>query len=202
MGKIQQNTVKEEAAAMTQASFQPQGYLRFDLSQGQVSTPDKRRHLVVPAEILRAAGQPEELAKAARQWGEEQGTHLVSLIGGDLLSESPERFVGELAHLMATLGWGWCELQSWGGVLFVVVQQAPRGASTDILANFLAGAFSSASGQRFDCVHVPEDGASRFLLTGPESVGTVKAWVEAGQDAGQIVSRMHAGEHLAGPNSK
>lgn len=187
---------------MTEAHFQPQGYLRFDLGQGQVSTPDKRRHLVVPAEVLKAVTTGEELQEAARRWGEEQGASLARLVGSDVLEQPPETFVTEVAHFLATLGWGWCEVESWGGVLFVVVQQAPRGAAVvGILRGFLAGAFSAASGQRLECVPIPEDGRTRFLLTGPESAGAIAAWVESGATAGQVVGRMMAGEHLSGPHA-
>ncbi len=70
---------------MTEASFKPKGYLRFDLSQGLVSTPDKRRHLIVPAEIINAAGTFASLEEAARSWGQEQGKALVSIAGEDVL---------------------------------------------------------------------------------------------------------------------
>lgn len=187
---------------MTEAHFQPQGYLRFDLGQGQVSTPDKRRHLVVPAEVLKSVTTGDELYEAARRWGEEQGASLARLVGSDVLDHPPEAFVTEVAHFLATLGWGWCEVESWGGVLFVVVRQAPRGAAVaGILRGFLAGAFSAASGQRLDCVPIAEDGRTRFLLTGPEWAGEIRAWVEAGATAGEVVGRMMAGEHLSSPHA-
>lgn len=183
---------------MSEGSFQPQKYLRFDLSQGLVSTPDKRRHLIVPAELLRAAGSAEDLVGAARRWGEEQGINIRNQAGEDILDQSPERFVTELSHLLATIGWGCCELESWGGVLFIVVKQAPRGAANEILNGFLAGAFSSASGQRFDCVPLVESGLTRFLLTGPEYAVSIRSWVENGATPGEVTSRMLAGEHLSG----
>jgi hypothetical protein len=187
---------------MTEARFQPQGYLRFDLSQGHLSTPDERRHLVVPAELLKAAATGDELDGSARRWGEEQGASLAGLVGADVLEQPPERFVTELAHLLATLGWGWCELESWGGVLFVVVQKAPHGgAVVKILRNFLAGAFSAASGQRLECVSIPEEGRIRFLLTGPESSAEIQPWVDAGAGAGEVVGRMMAGDHLTKAHS-
>jgi hypothetical protein len=187
---------------MTEAHFQPQGYLRFDLGQGQVSTPDKRRHLVIPAEVLKSVTTGEELHDAARRWGEEQGTGLAGLVGSDVREQPPEKFVTEVAHFLATLGWGWCEVESWGGVLFVVVQQAPRGAAVvEILRGFLAGAFSAASGHRLECVPIPEDGLTRFLLTAPENAAAIRGWVGAGATAGQVVGRMMAGEHLSSPHA-
>ncbi len=182
---------------MTDASFQPQGYLRFDLSQGLASTPDKRRHLVLPAEVLRAVGNDESLDDAARSWGEEQGTSLANLVGDDVLTLPPERFVTELSHLMATLGWGWCTMESWGGVAFVLVQQAPRGGGLRILKSFLAGAFSTASGLKFDCVAIPDGSTCRFLLTGPESSATIQGWVDAEASAGEVANRMLEGAHLS-----
>jgi hypothetical protein len=187
---------------MTEAHFQPQGYLRFDLGQGQVSTPDKRRHLVVPAEVLKSMTTDDDLHDAARRWGEEQGASLAKLAGADVLEQPPETFVTEISHFLATLGWGWCEVESWGGVLFVVVQQAPRGtAVAGILRGFLAGAFSTVSGERLECVAIAEDGRTRFLLTGPENAGEIRAWVEAGATAGEVVGRMMAGEHLKSPQA-
>jgi len=181
---------------MTEASFKPEGYLRFDLSQGLVSTPDKRRHFIVPAEIINAAGTYASLEEAARKWGQEQGAALVTLAGKDVLDRAPEQFIAELAHLMATLGWGWCELESWGGVLFVVVHQGPRGAGNKILSAFLGGVFSAAAGQRFECVGIDDGTARRFLLTGPEHASRIQGWVDAGAACGEVVSRMHAGDHL------
>lgn len=182
---------------MSEASFQPAGYLKFDLSQGLLSTPDKRRHIVIPAELLRVLGSQDELESLARRWGEEQGNDLVKLIGGDALSKSPERFVTELSHLMATLGWGWCDLESWGGVLFLVVQGSPRGDANKILSKFIAGVFTSASSKKFECVCFAEDSKNRFLLTGPEHVGTIQKWVDSGATAGEVASRMQSGDHLS-----
>ncbi len=187
---------------MTEASFQPQGYLRFNLDQGKLSTPDKRRHLVIPADLIGVAGKGDGLEEAARSWGKEQGIHLTKLVGKEVLEQSPERFITELSHLLATLGWGWCELESWGGVLFVVVRQAPRGSAVTILNNFLSGAFSSASGQQLACVPIPEDGACRFLVTGPENAGAIRSWVDVGTKIGEVVSRMLAGEHLSDAKTK
>lgn len=183
---------------MTEASFQPQGYLRFDLSQGQISTPDKRRHLVVPAELIGATGDDDALDDAAQRWGQEQGTALRSLIGGDLLKQPPERFITELAHVLATLGWGWCELESWSGVLFVVVERAPSGNAVRILRNFLAGVFTSASGQTFGSVAVSESGKDRFLLTTPDSADIIEGWVSKGATVADVVQRMLEGKHLSG----
>ena len=192
---------EREAAPMTEASFQPRGYLRFDLAHGLASTPDKRRHLVVPAEVLREADRGEKLDEAARRWGEEQGEHLAGLVGDQLLQLPPERFLTELSRLLATLGWGWCTLESWGGVLFVVVQQAPRGAARRILQHFLGGVFTAASGHKFVSIAIPEGNTCRFLLTGPENEPTISEWVRAGATAGIVASRMLAGEHLSGPTA-
>ena len=183
---------------MTQASFQPQGYVRFDLAQGLASTPDKRRHLVIPGEVLRAVGDDEALDQAALRWGEEQGVALSKLVGDDLVEQPPERFVTELSHLLATLGWGWCQMESWGGVVFVVVRQAPRGGARRILERFLAGALSTASNQKIACVTISEGSTCRFLVTAPEHHATIKGWVENGASAGEVASRMLAGAHLTG----
>lgn len=187
---------------MTEASFQPQGYLRFDLSQGQISTPDKRRHLVVPAELIGATGDDAALDEAAQRWGQEQGKALRSLIGDDLMKRTPERFITELAHVLATLGWGWCELESWGGVLFVVVERAPSGNALRILRHFLAGVFSSASGKAFGSVTVSDNGKSRFLLTTPDSVGVIEGWVSKGATVTDVVQRMLEGKHLSESRSR
>jgi hypothetical protein len=181
---------------MSEARFQPRGFLKFNLQQGQLSTRDKRRYLVVPAELITAASESDELAEAARKWGMEQGESLADLIGDSILDEAPEEFVTELTHLLASLGWGLCDFESWGSVLCVVAQNAPRGGATTILNHFLAGIFTSIVGERFDCIPVQRNGNVLFVLTGPEGASEVRAWVEQGAEIGEIARRMHAGEHL------
>lgn len=181
---------------MSEARFQPRGFLKFDLRQGQLSAPDKRRYLVVPADLVKVAGVCTEMSEAARSWGEEQGAALMGLVGKDVLDRSPEQFVQELTHLLATLGWGLCELETWGGVVFVVARHAPRGGATVILAHFLAGIFSTIGGSRFECVPIQDEGTVHFVLTGPESEAEIRAWVEQGAEVAEVAKRMHAGEHL------
>ena len=178
---------------MSEARFEPRGYLRFDLGAGRIATRDDRRHLVVPAEIVEAAGAEGTLAEAARSWGREQGKALAGLVPGHVLDEPPESFMTSLAHLLATLGWGRCELESWGGVLFAVVAEAPAGAGAAILGELLAGAFEAVAGESIECVPMEDD---RFLLLGAEGAGEVRGWVGAGARAGEVVTRMLAGEHL------
>lgn len=180
---------------MSEPRFDPRGYLRFDLAAGLLASRDDRRHLVLPASVLEAADDEAALAEASRQWGEEQGRALVDLSGGASLGEAPEPFLTDLAALLATLGWGRCELEAWGGVLFVVVEDPPAGAAAKVLAGLLAGVFDAVSGERFACVPMQE---GRFLLLAEDGVAPVRRWVEAGARPGEVVSRMRAGEHLEG----
>lgn len=181
---------------MTEARFEPRGYLRFDLAKGLVEARDRGRHLVVPAEVLAAAGSEEGLVEAARRWGRELGKALADLADEDALSETPERLVTDLAHLLATLGFGRCELESWGGVLFAVVDGAPTGAGRDVLAGLLAGVFQAMASERFECVPVQDEAGTRFLLCGAEGIDLIKGWVSSGARPGEVVQRMLAGEHL------
>jgi len=178
---------------MTEARFEPRGYLRFDLASGRLATRDDRRHLVIPAEVLEAAGSAEGLAEAARSWGKAQGKTLASFGGGDALEAPPEQFLTDLAHLLATLGWGRCELETWGDVLFAVVGDAPSGGGARVLGALLAGVFEAVGGQRFECIPMAE---GRFLLCGAEGADAIRGWVEAGARPGEVVSRMQSGEHL------
>ncbi len=181
---------------MSTARFEPRGFLKFDLNQGQLSTRDKRRHLVVPVELVKAAGEGTGLSQAARTWGEEQGAALASLIGEDVLDGSPEQFVTELGHLLAALGWGQCNLEAWGGVVFVVAEHAPRGGAAKILSSFLAGVFTAVGGERFECVPLTTEGTIRFVLTGPEGANEIQSWVDDGAEVSDVVGRMHKGDHL------
>jgi hypothetical protein len=184
------------AAEMREARFQPRGFLRFDLRHGQLSTPDQRRYLVVPADLVRESDIDPEMKQAARRWGEEQGAALKGLVGPDVLERSPDELVNELAHLLATFGWGLCELETWGGVAFVVARHAPRGGATAILAQFLAGVFSAIGEDRFECVPIQRDGSVYFVLTGPECAAEIRSWVAQGAEVADVARRMHAGEHL------
>jgi hypothetical protein len=179
---------------MTAVRFEARGYLRFDLAAGRVASRDDRRHVVLPAEVLEAAGSRAELVEAARRWGTAEGQALAALGEGDVLSDPPERFLTDLAHLLATLGLGRCELESWGGVLFAIVDGAPGGGGAEaVLSGLLAGVFEAVAGAPFECVPMPE---GRFLLLGREGVDKVRAWVAGGARAGEVASRMLAGEHL------
>ncbi len=182
---------------MNEARFQPRGFLKFDLERGQLSSRDEKRYLLVPAELISALGDDADLNQAARAWGEEQGAALAALIGEAVLREAPEQFVTELSHLLAALGWGACDLETWGEVAFVIARNSPAGGSTSILGPFLAGVFSAVGPERFECVRLPEPERVRFLLTGADTASEVRRWADQGADVEEIVRKMHAGEHLS-----
>jgi len=179
-------------------SFEPEGYLKFDLREGRLETRDApARHLVVPVEVLEAAASARSLSRAARKWGEQVGGQLSELVGpGAVLDQPPETLVTELRLLLGTFGWGRCELESWGGVLFVIAHGPPGGAGRSILAELLAGVFTVLAGAPFESVVMSDVQPTRFLLLGPDGVKRVRRWVGQGNGTGAIVQRMLAGEHL------
>jgi len=180
---------------MSGMSFEPRGFLQFDLASGRLQTRDRHRHFVVPEQLIAAAGDGASLSRAARKWGAEQGRLLAGPSKSSALEGSPEVFLSSLGNLLASLGWGRPELESWGGVLFVVVSEPPTGTGAEILAAFLSGAFEALAEERFDCVPMAD---GRFLLVGATGAAAVRNWVGQGAGAAEVVTRMLAGEHLAG----
>lgn len=181
---------------MAEATFEPKGYLRFDLTAGQLSNRQARRHIVVPLEVVEAGDTAEHMREAARKWGGDEGKKIAALVR-DPLTSPPERFLTPMAHMLATLGWGVSELESWGGVLFVKVANAPKGAAVELLAGFLEGVFSSISKEPFVCVPFVEGKDPRFLLLGKPGAAKVEGWARDRLEASEVVRRMLAGEHLA-----
>jgi predicted hydrocarbon binding protein len=199
--------------------FAQPGYLTQDLKRGTIENRSGMRMLALTDDFLLALGNTLEaelgeragpaLKAIGRDWGQQAGQTLASQMEqhfGQKLMEMPlNMFAANVTEAFQHHGWGNFRFdfsRYASGLLTVIVgspivgssvQHATRPVET-LLSGFLAGMFSYFSGTDLDCLQTEcaARGAaeSRFILTLPERLQAVAAWVGEGKAHDQIVHEL------------
>lgn len=177
---------------MATASFDPGGFLEFDLAKGAVSARGTGRVLIlsdsVVAPLVSAAVGNGDLT-SVRKLGRQLGESVAREIGTDANDETAESVLGAASGILSVLGWGRLEVQSWGDALVLVLEQIPHLDDDHLgIAALLGGLFSSLAGREVACVPVSSTGS--FLVVDPSVAQKVWKWSRAGDDVGAIVDRL------------
>lgn len=180
---------------MPQASFDPGGFFKFDLPNGEVRARSGNRVLVlsdaVVAPLVSAAVRNSDLT-AVRRLGRYVGEETLQALGGDPAEATPETVFSHAATLLALFGWGRLEIQRWGDALVAHLDGLPQlDADHLAVAALLGGLFSAMAKREVACVPVGQDG--RFLLCDPQIAEQVWNWSRSGEEIGGIVSRLAPG---------
>ena len=178
---------------MTDATFDPGGFLSFDLNAGSIHSREGARMLLlsdaVLAPLVSAAVSNGDLT-AVRKLGRELGDATARAVP-DANSRPAEQVLSSAAAVLAVFGWGRLEIQRWGDALVAHVEGLPALDDDHLgVAALLGGLFSALASAEVACVPVSEDG--RFLLVSPEVAQKVWKWSRGGDDVAAIVGRLAA----------
>jgi hypothetical protein len=176
----------------SETSFDPGGYLAFDLARGAVHTRHGERVLVLSADVLgplvSTAARHGDLT-AVRALGKHIGEDAARSLGRDARGATPEAVITHIGGTLALLGWGTLSLERWGGALVLSLHGAPvLDAERLGLAALLGGMLTSLGGQDVACV--PVTSGARFVVVHPGVAETVWGWAKEGLELSSIISRL------------
>ncbi len=178
---------------MHDGRFDPGGFYQFNLSEGTAQTRAGERVVVLSEPVLSAlvsaAARDGDLTPL-RRLGELLGEQVLEGLGRSAVSESPERVLGHVCAVTSLFGWGRVELERWGAVLVIAVQNKPELDEDELgAAALLGGMFSQISRRPVSCVPV---GDSRFMMVDFEIAETVWGWYKDGADLAAMVGMLQS----------
>lgn len=176
---------------MSQPSFDPGGFFRFDLSEGTVHTRTGTRVLMLSASavapLVAAAVEHGDLTPV-RKLGKELGEHATSGLDGPAGQATPEAVLAQAGGIVALSGWGRLGMERWGDALVVRLEEAPSIDDRRLgVAALLGGVFSSMADREVACVPVDDD---RFIIVDPAIAEQVWSWTRGGEGVAGIVGRL------------
>jgi hypothetical protein len=174
------------------SSFDPGGYLAFDLARGAVHTRHGERVLVLSADVLgplvSTAARHGDLT-AVRALGKHIGEDAARSLGRAARASTPEAVVTHISGTLALLGWGTLSLERWGNALVLSLQGSPALDAESLgLAALLGGMLTSLGGQDVACV--PVASGSRFVVVHPGVAEVVWGWAKEGLELAAIIARL------------
>ena len=179
--------------------------VRFDLPRGAVHTTGlglagqgEERAVLIPVAAL-----AEALASAPRDTRE----HVARAIGGSIGRRAASRFGGiegvrvadvesvveSLGAEIALAGFGALSLERWGKAL-VILLEVPPAFDSSFFASLLEAAVGAATAwstrASLACLHLSNDGGSRFLIARGSSAEQVRMWVSSGVPWAEALRRL------------
>jgi hypothetical protein len=179
--------------------------VRFDLPRGAVHTTGlgltgqgEERAVLIPVAAL-----AEALASAPRDTRE----HVARAIGGSIGRRAASRFGGSsgvrdasvesvvesLGAEIALAGFGVLSFERWGKALVILLEVAPA-FDSPFFASLLEAAVGAATAwstrASLACLHLSNDGGSRFLIARGSSAEQVRMWLSSGVPWAEALRRL------------
>ncbi|MBX3225695.1 MAG: hypothetical protein KIT84_31040 [Labilithrix sp.] len=175
-------------------AFDPNGAVRFDMTNGATSDSRGTRFLLVPAAALEALDRttPGALAHLGAEVGRACGARVAASLGGDggVRASTLEVVVTHLAGELAIAGLGSVTVERWGRALVVVLTN-PNVNSDGFLAAALAGAVGFAAGRDVCMIPIGREGnVLRFLIGTSQTMIRCRSLVSSGKTWMEILSAL------------
>lgn len=170
-------------------AFDPNGAVRFDLTNGSASDARGTKFVLVPSSALEALDRttPGALAHIGSEVGRACGARILAKLGAEseVRAATLDVIVTHLAGELAIAGLGAVSLEQWGKAL-VVVLNSPNVNSDGFLAAALAGAVSVAAGRDVCMIPIGREGTTARFYIGTQQtmircrslVSSGKTWME------------------------
>jgi len=175
-------------------AFDPNGAVRFDMTNGAASDSRGTRFVLVPASALEALERvtPGALAHLGSEVGRACGARVSASLGGDasVRAGTLDVVVTHLAGELAIAGLGSVAVERWGRAL-VVVLTGPTVNSDGFLGAALAGAIGVASGRDVSMIPIGRDGnVARFLIGTQQTMIRCRSLVSSGKTWMEILAAL------------
>ncbi|MFO8073353.1 MAG: hypothetical protein R6V85_15925 [Polyangia bacterium] len=184
---------------MDQLAFDAGGFVRIDISTGEIRSAAEERLALLPAGVVASLQPGEALSGEARRWGEIHGKRLANKIAEGHERAEIEVLAEHLAGVLAVAGLGRAALEIRGDALLLRLH-SPAGGSAGtggrraLVAGFLAGYLSALEPAGFDAIHLLEKDTEELFWAGaPAAVERVDAWLAQGVDPLAALDRLAEG---------
>ncbi len=183
---------------MDQLGFDAQGFVKFDLETGLISSQGQEQLTLVPPPVLAALEPGDKLDSAAKRWGMVHGEKLhASLLKSDT-EPGVEVLADHLGGTAAVLGMGRLSVEIRGDALMFRAHSDADQASSKglnaLLGGFLAGYVSALIGQSLQVLPLGvSDGDQLFFAGNPEAVTKVRDLIEEGIPPLSAIGRLSEG---------
>lgn len=175
--------------------FDPTRAVIFDWARGQLRDSEGTPRLNLPAPLVvrlcESAG-PEITRDLGRSLGEDVGRRLQAQWKDQVQQISLEAWVEHAGGHLALLGLGSLQLERWGQVFGVRVQQLPAGLELVVEA-FLEGLVQRAWGREVSAVQLQQEGDVVFLLLSVAAADRVRQQLQEGTSWGAVLESLHEG---------
>ncbi|MFO0737003.1 MAG: hypothetical protein U0270_14040 [Labilithrix sp.] len=175
-------------------AFDPNGAVRFDMTNGATSDVRGTKFLLVPAAALEALDRttPGALAHIGAEVGRACGARIVARLGGEseVRGATLDVIVTHLAGELAIAGLGSVSVEQWGKALVVVLAN-PNVNSDGFLAAALAGAVSVAVGREVCMIPIGREGnVARFYIGTQQTMIRCRSLVSSGKSWMEILQAL------------
>lgn len=175
-------------------AFDPNGAVRFDMTNGAALDSRGARFVLVPASALDALDRatPGALAHIGSEVGRACGARILAKLGGDseVRAATLDVVVTHLAGELAIAGLGSVSVEQWGKALVVVLTN-PTVNSDGFLAGALAGAVTVAVGREVFMIPIGRDGnVARFYIGTQQTMIRCRSLVSSGKSWMDILAAL------------
>jgi len=175
-------------------AFDPNGAVRFDMTNGATSDSRGTRFVLVPAAALEALERttPGALAHLGSEVGRACGARVAASLGGDgsVRASTLDVVVTHLAGELAIAGLGAVAVERWGRAMIVILTN-PNVNSDGFLGAALAGAVTVASGRDVTMIPIGRDGnVVRFLIGTQQTMIRCRSLVSSGKTWMEIIAAL------------
>ncbi len=175
-------------------AFDPNGAVRFDMTNGAASDSRGVKFVLVPVGALEALDRttPGALAHLGSEVGRACGARIVAKLGGasEVRGATLDVVVTHLAGELAIAGLGSVSVEQWGKALVVVLAN-PNVDADGFLAGALAGAVTVAAGREVCMVPIGREGnVARFLIGTPQTMIRCRSLVSSGKSWMEILQAL------------
>jgi hypothetical protein len=175
-------------------AFDPNGAVRFDITNGAASDARGTKFVLVPASALEALDRttPGALAHIGAEVGRACGARIIAKLGGDseVRGATLDVVVTHLAGELAIAGLGAVSMEQWGKALVIVITN-PNVNSDGFLAATLAGAVGVAVGREVSMVPIGREGnVVRFYIGTQQTMVRCRSLVSSGKTWMEILAAL------------
>jgi hypothetical protein len=184
---------------MNQPSFDAGGFVRIDITTGEIRSAAEERLALLPAGVVASLRPGEALSTEARRWGGIHGKRLADKIAEGHERAEIEVLAEHLSGVLAVAGLGRAALEVRGDALLLRLR-GPAGGSAGsdgrraLVSGFLAGYLSALEPAGFDAIHLlDQDSEELFWAGAPTAVKRVGAWLAEGVNPLAALDRLAEG---------
>lgn len=175
-------------------AFDPNGAVRFDMTNGAASDTRGVKFVLVPAGALEALERttPGALAHLGGEVGRACGSRILAKLGGEsgVRGATLDVIVTHLAGELAIAGLGSVSLEQWGKALVVVIAN-PNVNSDGFLAAALSGAIGASAGRDVSMIPIGREGnVARFYIGTQQTMIRCRSLVSSGKTWMEILQAL------------